>query len=307
MPFGELIPPAFAQRSSVTGYGPLGNIAQLFTGKERDVETTLDYFGFRYFSGAKGRWTSPDQPFADQQPEDPQSWNMYAYVRNNPLTNTDPDGRDCLQGWSSCFNYILGGLKAVGNLPSDIVNAPNRLSNVIISPFTNFRFADLVPPSFAADGIDQKQGMEAASVMMLFAPVGELAAPKIASTGAKELGAFARVEEAMSARAAIYQSKITGTLPEVNYIVDGVKFDGFVKGTLLDAKGPGYAKFVKNGEFMPWFEGADGMVSQAQRQLAVAGGKPIEWHFAEEAAANAARNLLKKNKITGINIIFDPQ
>lgn len=66
-----------------------------FTSKERDAESGLDYFGYRYFSGAQGRWTSPDQPFADQHPEDPQSWNMYAYVRNNPLAHVDPNGKVC--------------------------------------------------------------------------------------------------------------------------------------------------------------------------------------------------------------------
>lgn len=63
-----------------------------FTGKERDAESGLDYFGARYFSGAHGRFTSPDSPFADQKPEDPQSWNLYAYVRNNPLKFVDTDG-----------------------------------------------------------------------------------------------------------------------------------------------------------------------------------------------------------------------
>ncbi len=43
-----------------------------------------------------GRFTSPDAPFADQYPEDPQSWNLYSYVRNNPLTNTDPSGNACV-------------------------------------------------------------------------------------------------------------------------------------------------------------------------------------------------------------------
>ena len=63
-----------------------------FTGQERDPETGLDYFGARYFSGAQGRFTSPDKPFADQRPEDPQSWNLYGYVRNNPLKLIDVQG-----------------------------------------------------------------------------------------------------------------------------------------------------------------------------------------------------------------------
>ena len=66
--------------------------AQKFTGKERDAETGLDYFGARYFSGAQGRFTSADDPFNDQDTSDPQSWNLYGYVRNNPLTSIDPTG-----------------------------------------------------------------------------------------------------------------------------------------------------------------------------------------------------------------------
>ncbi|MFN7543641.1 MAG: RHS repeat domain-containing protein [Acidobacteriota bacterium] len=68
-------------------------VSIMFTGKERDAETGLDYFEARYFSGAQGRFTSPDEPLLDQSPYDPQSWNLYAYVRNNPLRYTDPTGR----------------------------------------------------------------------------------------------------------------------------------------------------------------------------------------------------------------------
>jgi len=68
----------------------------LFTGKERDAETGLDYFGARYFSGAQGRFTSPDPPLVDQSTEDPQSWNLYSYVRNNPLRSIDLFGRSCV-------------------------------------------------------------------------------------------------------------------------------------------------------------------------------------------------------------------
>ncbi len=69
---------------------------QKFTGKERDQETGLDYFGARYYGSALGRFTSPDDPDNDQDPKDPQSWNLYSYVRNNPLKNIDPFGQDCI-------------------------------------------------------------------------------------------------------------------------------------------------------------------------------------------------------------------
>ena len=51
--------------------------------------------GARYYGSALGRFTSPDEPLADQSPGDPQSWNLYSYVRNNPLANVDPNGRTC--------------------------------------------------------------------------------------------------------------------------------------------------------------------------------------------------------------------
>jgi len=70
---------------------------QHFTGKERDTESGNDYFGARYYSSAMGRWMSPDKPFADQHPSNPQSWNLYEYGRNNPLRNIDPNGYKVLQ------------------------------------------------------------------------------------------------------------------------------------------------------------------------------------------------------------------
>jgi RHS repeat-associated protein len=61
-----------------------------FTGKERDSESGLDYFGARFDSSNLGRFMSPDTG----APEigNPQSWDRYAYVLNNPLSLIDPDG-----------------------------------------------------------------------------------------------------------------------------------------------------------------------------------------------------------------------
>jgi len=68
-----------------------------FTGKERDEGMGMDNFLARYYSAPVGRFTSPDAPFADQGAEDPQSWNLYSYVRSNPLIFTDRDGRKCVK------------------------------------------------------------------------------------------------------------------------------------------------------------------------------------------------------------------
>jgi RHS repeat-associated protein len=85
--------------STATGFGALGydfRVGPFYTGKARDAETGLDYFGARYMSSAQGRFTSPDPiQIMKEKLADPQQWNMYAYVRNNPLSNVDPDGQAC--------------------------------------------------------------------------------------------------------------------------------------------------------------------------------------------------------------------
>jgi RHS repeat-associated protein len=68
-----------------------------FTGKERDVESGLDYFGARYYSSNMGRFMSPDwsakaEPVPYARLVDPQSLNLYGYVSNNPMTGIDLDG-----------------------------------------------------------------------------------------------------------------------------------------------------------------------------------------------------------------------
>jgi RHS repeat-associated protein len=72
-----------------------GSNTRLFTGKERDPESGLDNFGARYDSSSMGRFMSPDPDNLSgilHMDDDPQSWNGYSYVRNNPLNLTDPTG-----------------------------------------------------------------------------------------------------------------------------------------------------------------------------------------------------------------------
>lgn len=71
--------------------------ASRYTGKERDTESGLDYFGARYYASTMGRWMSPDwsakeDPVPYAKLDNPQSLNLYGYVLNNPLSKADPDG-----------------------------------------------------------------------------------------------------------------------------------------------------------------------------------------------------------------------
>lgn len=67
------------------------------TGKERDSESGNDYFGARYYGSSMGRFMSPDPSgLLAQRPQNPQSWNLYTYALNNPLSNIDPNGLDCV-------------------------------------------------------------------------------------------------------------------------------------------------------------------------------------------------------------------
>jgi RHS repeat-associated protein len=68
-----------------------------FTGKERDSESNLDNFGARYYGSTIARFMTPDWsarpttvPYAVFG--DPQSLNLYTYVRNGPLNRIDADG-----------------------------------------------------------------------------------------------------------------------------------------------------------------------------------------------------------------------
>ena len=73
-----------------------GGVNELkFTGKRRDTESQLDYFGARYYFNSFGHFMNPDPLNATPgHLVNPQRWNAYAYVMNNPLFYIDPDGRD---------------------------------------------------------------------------------------------------------------------------------------------------------------------------------------------------------------------
>jgi RHS repeat-associated protein len=75
---GEFLSLPFGQKIENSG------IDYPFTGKEED-ESSLYYFGARYYDSNLGKFTSVD-PVKDNHP--------YSYVANNPMNLVDPDGRN---------------------------------------------------------------------------------------------------------------------------------------------------------------------------------------------------------------------
>jgi RHS repeat-associated protein len=101
---------AFGTEYPVTSSG--GNHYK-FTGKERDTESGLDYFGARYYSNAFGRFLTPDWadkatavPYANFG--DPQTLNLYGYVRNVPTSLVDGDGHGFVNEAFQDWGFDLG-------------------------------------------------------------------------------------------------------------------------------------------------------------------------------------------------------
>jgi RHS repeat-associated protein len=118
----RLVTDASGYRLAIHTYWPFGPEAAgsetdterlKFTGHERDSSpgtspgSDLDYMHARYYDANAGRFLSVD-PGKDWNPAQPQSWNLYAYVRNNPLNLVDPDGRRSDSPRNDCRGVTSG-------------------------------------------------------------------------------------------------------------------------------------------------------------------------------------------------------
>jgi RHS repeat-associated protein len=174
-----------------------------FTGKERDAESGLDYFGARYYSNALGRFLTPDWaakaaavPYAEFA--DPQSLNLYSYVRNVPTTRYDADGH-CQQDQAclaqqSVNNFALTPKdwgEAAKGFGKQLVNAAYKAANLLAGKIGGGN----IPLTNA----DQHIGANAANQVIAAAPVlGEL---KATTTAAQvvDMGATLRAPSVLNA------------------------------------------------------------------------------------------------------------
>jgi RHS repeat-associated protein len=83
-------------------YVETGTTDRSYTGQTQDTMVGLYDFLFRQYASSEGRWLVPDPAsLAAVDITNPQTWNRYAYVMNNPLGYIDPLGLYCVLNYGS--------------------------------------------------------------------------------------------------------------------------------------------------------------------------------------------------------------
>ena len=107
----------------VTLSQPSDKVTENFTGKERDDETKLNYFGARYLDPMLGMWISVD-PYGE-------FFNSYSYGPANPVNGFDGDGNI----WKTIDVFISNQFfNAAYNAPAILAKGPTVMGKTTIAP-----------------------------------------------------------------------------------------------------------------------------------------------------------------------------
>lgn len=117
------------------------------------------------------------------------------------------------------------------------------------------------------------------------------------------------VPHGASLPARVYQEQVTRLPWGVAFDIGGTKFDGcryWSDGTMLEAKGKGYARALTPDGWRPGFKGGPRLERQmaTQSDKAYAVGKKVEWHVAEESVANYLK--VYSQRFPNVDVIWDP-
>jgi RHS repeat-associated protein len=153
---------------------------------EKDATSANHYDHARYYGAWLGRFHSPDQ--LGGKPEDPQSWNRYAYAKNNPLTFVDPDGRQAAPGQSyvSGQGWTTGSALDPANRPSPVMGMQFMAVTGAIGALTVFGGSGFVA-SFLGTHPTLAGWLGSIGLGMVGAPSPQQTLQKVASSASGEL------------------------------------------------------------------------------------------------------------------------
>jgi RHS repeat-associated protein len=239
-----------------------------YTGQTWMPEVGLYYYKARVYSPALGRFLQADPDEYDD------GMNLYAYVQNDPIGLTDPTGT---------HSYLPPG-STPWAYSSAACNGDSGCLQSMAETYWDIGMAGLsIAPTPGAAYIWGARG------------------------GWVAIGSWVAVRESMKAARLAYQVSQGGRAGYA-FVVNGVKFDSFVRGKLMffadkliEAKS-GLASLVSkaSGEFRV---GGPKLLDQARRQIAAVAGKAkIEWRVDTKAAAEALKKLFKDAGITEIHV-----
>ncbi|MGE3467245.1 MAG: RHS repeat-associated core domain-containing protein [Pyrinomonadaceae bacterium] len=145
MPFGEELYADGTYRTTAANYSTTGfdPVRQRFTGYQRDEETSLDFAEARYYKNSHGRFTAVDPLLASGQSANPQTFNRYVYVQNNPLILVDPTGLQAGTAENEVFLRIQSIPAWIREITEPIRQRVARLMNDVSSsdPLQNANYS----------------------------------------------------------------------------------------------------------------------------------------------------------------------
>jgi RHS repeat-associated protein len=167
MPFGEELNANNATNRLTNQKYSFGedNVRKRFTGYEKDQETGLDFAEARYYNNLHGRFTAVDPMLASGLSSNPQTFNRYAYVSNNPTNAADPTGLNAVYAFSLGI-YAGGAGTGDPYSSSPFMNLP-ELERVAQAEHSHLQAAAATPAATAATPAPAQQTQQQATTQTI--------------------------------------------------------------------------------------------------------------------------------------------